>query len=948
MSGALARLVRMRARTDNLPAEERKLLDEAERTLDPDAYAVLLAVADGEHKRLPELIAGLSEKQRRSCVPHLKTWRTLMRETWNLEARPRKRALVIAGAGCHTGAAAAAQWLAHDDLVLVEPFDVHLLLTVLADRPAPWLGDVAHRLADRIRPDDTWRWAHYTLTERLVLLAGCPVPDGDGFVLAWVRERMFPERSLLWPGVVDGALTPPLPSAVGVRSGTLVERLRSDPFLDALAPRLFEVDGVGALLDGWGTVPDRDGSSWSGALTALAAEGRLDRAALLDGCLSRLLRGGRPTELRGFLALLKALDPTDDEYAARTTVLLRLLPDAPSTVASLAQERLAALDADGRLDVEHLVEASRTVLFRTEKKLVRAQLTWLDTAARRDRKRAGAVVLAAADAFGHEDAAVQERALNLMSRHLKHAGDAVRGELADAAASLSPALRPRAAELLGLEPLTDESAGPVEDVLPPVPEPAPMPPPLATAAEVAEEVNAVLAAAEAAERSGSVTAGGPDATAFERALDGLVRHAHRDRRGLVRALRPVVRAHPWHDHHDEWWGDAGAGELRFLVAVLCGEAPGDAPSAPGSEAVAHLRRQNLTPFGRVLAARLLEAAWWVVNDPPPFLLATPTTVDGRIAPAELIARLAEYERTGATPGPCDLDQALLRLDTAAVTPEVPEAAGRLGSPAGRRLRAWLEAGGLSLPEPVREVRTVRSTGYDPTVTRVVLSAPAPVVPCEPAPGFRRLLSACDAPDKRNTYAWHSGVRLWPTVLPNHRELVALCLQSTFAAAADDGLRGGAALLPVLAEAGGPAGAAVHLGLAHALGARHPEDRTAAVDALLLLAARGDLDPTRLGRDVAETVSVGTVKPNRLLESLRETARAGAPGVVWSVLAAALPALLAFDRPPRGLPDLLALGAECAGASGAREPVDGLAEVAARGGGGRLVKEARRLRDTLAG
>ncbi|GAA2427422.1 DUF6493 family protein [Streptomyces macrosporus] len=947
MIGALARLVLTRARTGHLPARERKLLERAEGALAPEAYAVLLAVSGDDRRRLPELIAGLSEEQRRSCVPHLKAWRALLREAWGRDTRPRRRALLVAGAGCHTGAAAAARWLASDDLGLLEPFDVHLLLTVLADRPAPWLGDVAHRLADRVRPDDAGRrWAHHALAERLVLLAGCPVPTGDGFVLAWVRERMFPERSLLWPGVAGGAPTPPRPSVVGVRIGTLVERLRADPFLDALVPRLFEVDGVGALLNGRGTAPGADGSSWSEALVDLAAEGRLERAALIDGCLSRLLRGGRPGELRAFLALLTALDPADDECAARATALLRLLPDAPSTVASFAQQRLAALDAAGRLDAGHLTEASRAVLFRPEKKLVRAQLAWLDAVARRDRDRAGAVVLAAADALGHEDTALQERALNLIGRHLRHAGEAVRGEPAAAAAALDPSLRPRAAELPGPAVSGGESTAPAEDVLPPVSEPAPMPPPPASAAEAAEEVNAVLTAAEAAEHSAAAVPRGPDPWAFERALDGLVRHAHRDRRGLVRALRPIVRAHPWHDHHDEWWGDAGAGELRFVVAVLCGEAPGDDPAAPGSEAVAHLRLQDLTPFGRVLAARLLEAAWRVVDDPPPFLLATPTTVDGRIDPAELVARLAEYERTGARPGPCDLDQALLRLDPAAVTPEVLAAAGRLDTPAGRRLCTWLAAGGPSPAEPVREVRTVRSVGHGTAVPRVVLSAPAPTVPCEPAPGFRRLLGAYDAPDRRNTSAWYSGVRLWPSVLPVHRELLALHLQPTLAAAADDGLRGGAALLPVLAEAGGAAGRAVHLGLAHALGARHPEDRIAAVDALLALAARGDLDAARLGRDVAETVSVGTVKPNRLLESLRQAAGAGAPGTVWSVLAAALPGLLTAEKPPRGLPDLLALGVECARGSGARGAVAEVTAVAARSDGGRLVRQARLLRDVL--
>ncbi|WP_143688574.1 DUF6493 family protein [Streptomyces barkulensis] len=928
------------------------MLAVAERELDGDACAVLLAVAHGEPKRLPELIAALSDGQRRSCVPHLKAWRARLRNEWDRWFRPRRRALVIAGAGCHTGAAAAAGWLAHDDLGMLEPSDAAGLMTVLGGRPAQWLGDVARRLADRIRPGDAWDWPRYALVERLVALSGCPMPTGDGVVLGWALERTWPQRSARWSaaigaiGTVGGA---PEPHRRLPPGGTLAERLRDDLFLDTLLPRLFEVEGAGAVLEGWDTVQETEGPSWPKALAALAAEGRLERSALLDGCLSRLLRGGRPAELRGFLSVLKGLAPTDDEYAARATTLLRLLPDAPSTVAAHAQERLAALDADGRLDDERLAQASRAVLFRTEKKLVRAQLSWLDGAARRDRERAGAVVLAAADAFGHEDTALQERALNLIARHLKYAGDAVRTELARAAQALSPVLRPRAAGLLGVELPDDGVADRWEDVLPPVPGPAPMAPPLATATEVAEEVGAVLAAARAAQFRPSA-ASGADAAVFERALDGLVRHAHRDRDGLVRALEPVIRDHPLNTQNG-WWGDPRQGHIRYLAAVLCGEDSPPPPSAADAQTLWYPRGRDFTPFGEVLGARLLEAAWRVLNDPPPFLLATPTTADGRIDPAELVARLAEYGRTGAVPGSCDLDQALLRLDVSAAGPDVLAAAGRLGGEAGRRVRVWLEAGGPSLPEPVRDARpTYRVHGYGSPVVRVRLSREAAALPCPLGPAFQRLLGRYIADGKRDETPWTGSARLWPSVLPVHRELVALHLQPTFAATGDEDLRGGAARLPELAEAGGEAGEAVHLGLAHTLGARHPEDRTAAVDALLVLAARGDLDAARLGRDVAETVAAGTVKPNRLLESLREAVRAGAPATVFAVLAAALPGMLAAPDPVRGpvrgLPDLLALAAECAGTCGARGPVGGVAQAADRGGSGRLVKEARRLRDVL--
>ncbi|MCM0674416.1 hypothetical protein NCC78_06900, partial [Micromonospora phytophila] len=63
-------------------------------------------------------------------------------------------------------------------------------------------------------------------------------------------------------------------------------------------------------------------------------------------------------------------------------------------------------------------------------------------------------------------------------------------------------------------------------------------------------------------------------------------------------------------------------------------------------------------------------------------------------------------------------------------------------------------------------------------------------------------------------------------------------------------------------------------------------------------------------------------------------------------AAALPPLLTAPTPPRGTPDLLTLAAEMASATGVRIEVPGLSDVVARGGGSRLVTEARRLATAL--
>ncbi|MGW3513080.1 hypothetical protein [Streptomyces sp. NPDC000994] len=126
-----------------------------------------------------------------------------------------------------------------------------------------------------------------------------------------------------------------------------------------------------------------------------------------------------------------------------------------------------------------------------------------------------------------------------------------------------------------------------------------------------------------------------------------------------------------------------------------------------------------------------------------------------------------------------------------------------------------------------------------------------------------------------------------------------------------------------------------------------------MDALLVLAARGQLDAARHGADLGELVRHGAVKPLRLAESLRTAASTGAYATVWGLLGHALPPLLsdlAADGPAgpvRGLGDLLAVAAECAERSGARGELPHLARAADRRGSSRLVAEARRLRGALA-
>jgi hypothetical protein len=355
--------------------------------------------------------------------------------------------------------------------------------------------------------------------------------------------------------------------------------------------------------------------------------------------------------------------------------------------------------------------------------------------------------------------------------------------------------------------------------------------------------------------------------------------------------------------------------------------------------------------------------------PPPLLLATPTTATGHLDPAELVGRLQQAADGGWAPWPYDLEQALLRLPREP-DPAILGRARRLPTPAGRRLAAWLTDGGLPDPEVTRAVRshprwlpelsqpgTDKRVGVFATITPRPGPAGPPALPTRlgivqrlrpQRPPLAGLLCELAEPEHRGLLDLGEWLGCWPALLPSHRDVIAAHLQPRLTQLPRGG-RGGGQLLPALAEADGPVGPALTLGLAYGLGARDPVDRAATVDALVLLAGRGQLDGSSLGAEIAALVGLDLLQVGRVVLPLRDVARSGAPGQVWAILATAIPGMLppAVERPPRGLPDLVALGAEPASAIGGGQAIQALTAIAGRGGSSRLVAESRRLQRLLA-
>lgn len=883
-------------------------------------------VAAGDVAGVVRELGELTPDQRGACAAELTALFEVIVRRENTEAE--RIALFAARLGCQVTPEATAVWIRTYPYFTMDTWTVDLLDLF----PVAWRTELVAHLGERA----TTAGAVFAVTEHLVRDTGCPPPASHEFVLAWLYDRADGRERR--PRVLGGA-----PGA------DFLERLRADDFTPKLLP--LAVARPGRLLFGWHTsqrpleaviglaaegVVDRDelihnlfadmvGDPPHGTQAVVTLEAfalspaehagvARERAALVDHLLGRLLEDGTRMEIAPFLVFLRALASTPAEQALVVRDYLALL-DRSLPVATYAQEVLTGLDEAGLLEPGLFTEACERVLLRPEKKLVRAQLGWLGRVARRDPARAGRVLVDAATTFGHREMTLQEQALKLVAKHLKAADDSVLPELRTAAEQLSPGLSARAAELLGTAQGTVTE--PYADVLPAVPEPRPVPGPIATAAEVAQELAAVVA-------------NDRDVVAFERALDGLVRHAHLDRTALAQALKPVMRREP--KSHVDWVQS----DLYDVASAVRGDEP--RRRAVMMQRAVHVTQtgpsQTHSLAGSMLAARLTEAMDVIESGAQPFLLAVPTLATGALDAAVLVERISALDKLGVTPAPVDLAQALLRV-TPTSDGQVLRAAEALGSDAGQRLARWLGEGGPAHQdsEPkgwphCKPPKPASQGWWTPARPGVVIDPPLPPV-----------AAALIGPYVGNRGLADPMAPFWVAQLPHHRD--ELMARDYFEPRVSQ--RGWPRNLPFVVESGGPAGYSVHLALAFGL-LWEPESNSA-VDAMLVLAARRQLDAGLLGRQLEALLNHGLPHADKAGGSLRAAAETGAYATVWSVLEAALPGLLR-DTPVRGTAALLALAVECASRCAAKGEIAEVTAVAGRSASSQTVKNARLLRDAL--
>lgn len=963
-----------------------------------------------------------------------------------IHSQRREGALRVAGAACLPRAADIVTWL-RSDRFWYQPLPETLddLVEVLRMPGRPSLPAIARGLADRMRPAQAD--LHWPMIERLLAEAGLPAPATEATLRGWMR-RVGADRY----------------------RQDLAELLRADPHLESMLPHVFTIPRLGQELD----------EEWTKALAKLAADGVLDRGALLDGCVLRLHTGDQTGPLRRMVVLHRLLAPTADEFAARRGEYTGMLAGPDSTVADLALRGLRLADDAGLLDLDTVAEAAWAVLPRKEKKLVRAQLDWLGAAL--TRKPDPLLFEALLTGLSHPAADLAERALKLAGKHLPAFGDSGLEMLTSAAATLQgdvgrqatallaaagssdlpddlfplPALKPTGtspdgpSSLLALQPTAPSPTGPsflptapssngssslpaaertgpslngssslpaaeptapslnrpsslpsprptepsadeplplaalsgpsaalsggVADQLavagatagfselPPAPVAAPMPDPIASIPELAAEAKHYLLQAE-------------DPIRLELILDGLVRFAATDRPALAKALESFLPQ----------WQSPFANLLR---AVVTREAIKWTPAA--------WERRAGPPFWMTVR-RMEELAAQMCTTPPPALLSTPATVDGHVDPARVLRLLSE----GWEPQPHDLSQAMLRLPRA-IAPEIRAAAAALAFPTqGPTPKVGLAAtAGLATADhaatthstttnhvgtgPVSGSGLADSAGLtavrifadflasgglpDPAVVTLDPTRPChhrPKEYCRCASRTRRRVVAFDsikndltvqpyllfqpaefAADRADAYSW-DRMAGWPLMFPSHREIAAAHMQPRLIKATEGkGATSDITALPTLAACDGPFGPAMALCLAYGLSAGRPEGRLATGDAFVDLAARGILDGTLIGRELAVLHKSNVLTLKRMADTFTQILQAGAATEVWAVLREYLPTVLSDPKPPVGTPDLLLIAESAAAAANAHDDIPELTALATRTTRNRVTTESARLHRTL--
>jgi hypothetical protein len=858
--------------------------------LDGDAQAVRALLEPYTPAELKPLMKVLPRMRKEA--------RDLLPQQWN-KAQRMLSALAVATAYCVQTPAQAETWLRRAEAyqeyqrAVSDPAE---LLT--SRRESAWIAELARRLGERMVR--TVGMDYWEFVDRLAAAGGIELPLTTGRITGWIEYAAWGRRRVH-----------------GENQLSLLDWLRKQPRLQDHLTGIFEVDDRGAHFIVWSGGRRDSANEWPTAIATLAAEGAVDRAAIMEACAARLLRGDKPNSLRGHLALFEALKPTQAEVRKGYGTYASMAASAASTVAKMALRELRSLDNAEPFEPMDLAALSESVLVRPESGVAGAQLAWLDAALKRDRGTAAILLPCLGSAFAHPASAIQQRALKVLAKYVAVADSRTLDGLREAAQDLDAALRLDADRLLA-----DPGAAPAPVDVPPLGLPEYLPAALPQLPGTPEELLTALAPL--------FTDGEVEALEVEQIMAAVAILAHRDRAALAAVFRPFAdRQAQRHDFVS----------LRYSLARLPGAVCTLFYAVLGEDQRIERERKAPTEFAPPNALTLLRirelADHLLTGRTVPALMATPTEASGAVDHAALAERAEAYRAAGIKPLPYDFEQARARVGGR------PELREQLDALAEAEIVYREQA--RSTPRP----RTVEVFGRFGLLAKLTLATPKidvglvlyPEFVNEGKPRF---------PHQHHYRSWNRDLQSsrWPTLLPHDPDVVAAHAIVGLRRLADNGPGETATIFPALAETAGTPGPATHLALAYALAADRLEHRIAAQDALLTFAARKLLLPGQFGRFAAELWLSNDIRGNRVVEGLARCEQAGAAAEVLGVAGEMISRLT--RRPDtRGLADVLLLATRCAVATGTRGlEIPGLADLAALGKTKRVAVEARRLAEAL--
>lgn len=545
-------------------------------------------VASADYKRLTQRLMDLDDADRKALVKPMRAYS----RSGEFGAAPRRseNALTLVGVAVLPDARSTSAWLRRFPAVQFSMWPderddwvptTSLVVRILAHRRPGWVPALVQDLAERLRTG-TEDSANFEVVDGLRLELGLQPPEVGAYVAQWVQGR--------W-------------SLQGHPSGS--EVLAENPAFARLVPLVFDDDAIASRLRSYKE------------LSTVIADGLVDRGAVLDSALARLQRGGRPRATNDFVAVLEDLAPTDDEVGARLSDYLALLPSGTaSTVASSAQAALLRAEASGAINSSDVIAASSAVLARSEKKVLRTQLGWLERHARNHPRDAQQVAAAATVATSSSATDISQRATALVTS-------------------------------LGHTPPPSNNSGAFDPqvALAAPQDPAPVLP-MESLDEAIEQLLVILRTQENHAIGLQV----------ERVLEALPRLAGNDASALLSVKHRFVEdpAYVWAVRGTPY-GDRLS--VRRAMAAVTASLVGDAWTMQGTD-----RAATMDPPERALAERIVDLATALRRDQRVRVVSLPTDDSGAIDPDVLARRLASAAQEGWQPASLDLEQAQLRAD----------------------------------------------------------------------------------------------------------------------------------------------------------------------------------------------------------------------------------------------------------------------------------------------